>query len=254
MPATKPATVTADRLKSFLERIEKLLEERAAIQSDIKDVFAEAKGVGYDVKTMRRLIQIRAQDSADRAEQEALLDTYMMALGMSNGPGAAREPTEDELEERASRIVSEVDRCMDLVEGGKPPKIVDIQELIGCSLGKASKLRNMVADRISRSQADDREMKSSGGVEGHAGYANPPSAALGCDAGEKTSAPSTKVGAGVEPGPLDTPQHVVTSLLAAPIAPLIGLGGGVIPPAPPADTRTFDDIVGPIPAHLRRAP
>jgi uncharacterized protein (UPF0335 family) len=142
------APVTADRLKSFLERIERLLEERAGIQSDIKDIFSEAKGVGYDVKTMRRLIQIRAQDSAERAEQAALLDTYMHALGM--GEGAAREPTEEELEERAGRIVAEVDRCMSLVVDGNLPKIASIQALIGCSLGKASKLRGLVEERISR--------------------------------------------------------------------------------------------------------
>jgi len=149
--------VSADRLKSFLERIEKLLEERAAIGADIKDVFSEAKGVGYDVRTMRRLIQIRAQDSADRAEQEALLDTYMHALGMAPG---GHGPTEEELEERASRVVAEVDRCMDLVVDGQPPKIAAIQAAIGCSLGKASKLRGLVEDRISRWNNVKRENES----------------------------------------------------------------------------------------------
>lgn len=147
--------VAADRLKSFLERIERLLEERAGIQSDIKDIFSEAKGVGYDVKTMRRLIQIRAQDSAERAEQAALLDTYMHALGMDGG--AAREPTEDELVERAGRIVAEVDRCMDLVVDGQIPKIEAIRSAVGCSLGKASKIRGMVEERISRWNAEKRE-------------------------------------------------------------------------------------------------
>lgn len=147
--------IAADRLKSFLERIERLLEERAGIQSDIKDIFSEAKGVGYDVKTMRRLIQIRAQDSAERAEQAALLDTYMHALGMDGGAG--REPTEEELEERAGRIVAEVDRCMDLVVDGQLPKIEAIRATIGCSLGKASKIRGMVEDRISRWNDAKRE-------------------------------------------------------------------------------------------------
>lgn len=74
--------ITADRLRSFIERVERLLEERKSIQGDIKDIFSEAKGVGYDVKTMRKVIALRAMDAADRAEQETLIDTYLHALGM----------------------------------------------------------------------------------------------------------------------------------------------------------------------------
>ena len=79
---TKAGPISADRLKSFVERIEKLEEERHAIGSDIRDVYSEAKGVGYDVKTMRKIISIRKVDAAERDEQEALLDTYKHALGM----------------------------------------------------------------------------------------------------------------------------------------------------------------------------
>lgn len=78
----KAGPVNADRLKSFVERIEKLEEERKAIGGDIKDVYSEAKGVGYDVGTMRKVIRLRGMDAADRAEQETLLDVYMHALGM----------------------------------------------------------------------------------------------------------------------------------------------------------------------------
>jgi len=79
---TKAGPISADRLKSFVERIEKLEEERHAIGGDIRDVYSEAKGVGYDVKTMRRIVSLRKMDAADRDEQEALLDTYKHALGM----------------------------------------------------------------------------------------------------------------------------------------------------------------------------
>ena len=78
----KAGPVSADRLKSFVERIEKLEEERKAISGDIRDVYSEAKGVGYDVKTMRRIVSLRKMDPAERDEQEALLDTYKHALGM----------------------------------------------------------------------------------------------------------------------------------------------------------------------------
>jgi uncharacterized protein (UPF0335 family) len=80
---TKAGPISAERLKSFVERIEKLEEERHALGSDIRDVYSEAKGVGYDVKTMRKVVSLRKMDAADRAEQETLLDVYKHALGMT---------------------------------------------------------------------------------------------------------------------------------------------------------------------------
>jgi uncharacterized protein (UPF0335 family) len=74
--------VAGERLKSFIERIERLEEEKKALAEDIKEVFSEAKGVGFDVKVMRQIIRIRKMDEDDRDEQEALLDTYMRAIGM----------------------------------------------------------------------------------------------------------------------------------------------------------------------------
>src|SRR5580692_10410962 len=74
--------VAGDRLKSFIERIERLEEEKKALAEDIKEVFAEAKGTGFDIKIMRQIIKIRKMDKDDLDEQEALLDTYMRALGM----------------------------------------------------------------------------------------------------------------------------------------------------------------------------
>ena len=74
--------VAGDQLKSIIERIEKLEEEKAAIASDIKDVFAEAKGNGFDVKILRTVIRLRKKDAAEREEEETLLETYLRALGM----------------------------------------------------------------------------------------------------------------------------------------------------------------------------
>ena len=73
---------SAARLKSFIERIERLEEEKAGIAADIKEVFAEAKGTGFDVKIMRQIIRLRKMEQADRLEQEELLDLYQRALGM----------------------------------------------------------------------------------------------------------------------------------------------------------------------------
>ena len=91
MPATAvssavdeaPATRFAkDQLKAIVERVERLEEEKKAIADDIRDVFAEAKGNGYDVKALRTVIRLRKQDKQEREEQEAILDTYLQALGM----------------------------------------------------------------------------------------------------------------------------------------------------------------------------
>jgi uncharacterized protein (UPF0335 family) len=71
-----------DQLKSIIERIERLEEEKKAIAEDIRDVYTEAKGNGYDVKAMRTIVRMRKQDANERAEQETILETYMHALGM----------------------------------------------------------------------------------------------------------------------------------------------------------------------------
>jgi len=71
-----------NQLKAIVERIERLEEEKATIASDIKDVYAEAKGNGFDVKILRKLIAMRKIDAAKRAEAETILETYMQALGM----------------------------------------------------------------------------------------------------------------------------------------------------------------------------
>ncbi len=74
--------VAADELRQFVERIERLEEEKAGIASDIKDVYSELKGRGFDTKAVREIIRMRKQDAAERQEREAILETYMSALGM----------------------------------------------------------------------------------------------------------------------------------------------------------------------------
>ena len=74
--------IAADRLKSFIERIERLEEEKSALAADIREVYAEAKGTGFDTKIMRQIIRIRRMDKADRQEQEELLILYKRALDL----------------------------------------------------------------------------------------------------------------------------------------------------------------------------
>ena len=74
--------ITGERLRSLIERIERLEEEKKALSDDIREVFAEAKADGFDVKTMRQVIRLRKMETNDRQEQEALLQTYLSALGM----------------------------------------------------------------------------------------------------------------------------------------------------------------------------
>ncbi|MFQ5764163.1 MAG: DUF2312 domain-containing protein [Rhodospirillales bacterium] len=73
--------VATDRLKSFVERIERLEEEKQALAADIREVYSEAKGAGFDVKVLRQLIRLRKMDADDRSHMEAILDTYERALG-----------------------------------------------------------------------------------------------------------------------------------------------------------------------------
>jgi uncharacterized protein (UPF0335 family) len=74
--------IASDRLRTIIERIERLEEEKAALAEDIREVFSEAKSAGFDVKILRQVIRLRKLDSSDRQEQEAILDLYKRALDM----------------------------------------------------------------------------------------------------------------------------------------------------------------------------
>lgn len=75
--------IARDQLRSIVERIERLEEEKKNITDDIKEVYGEAKGNGFDVKALRQIVRLRKQDREERAEQEAMLDLYLHALGMA---------------------------------------------------------------------------------------------------------------------------------------------------------------------------
>lgn len=78
----KYESVAADQLKAFIERIERLEEEKAGVAGDIREIFSEAKANGFDTKIMRRVIALRKKDRAERQEEEAILELYLQALGM----------------------------------------------------------------------------------------------------------------------------------------------------------------------------
>ncbi len=78
----KTGSVSAERLRAFVDRIERLEEEKAALAGDIREVYSEAKGSGFDVKVMRQVMRLRKLDKSARDEQEAVLETYLRALGM----------------------------------------------------------------------------------------------------------------------------------------------------------------------------
>lgn len=75
-------TVAAGQLRAFIERVERLLEEKQTIADDVKEVYAEMKGTGFDTKAVRAIVRLRAEDQAKRQEREAILDLYKSALGM----------------------------------------------------------------------------------------------------------------------------------------------------------------------------
>lgn len=78
--------VARDQLRAFIERIERLEEEKKTIADDIKDVYAEAKGTGFDTKILKKVIALRKKDDQERMEEEAILETYLAALGMIESP------------------------------------------------------------------------------------------------------------------------------------------------------------------------
>jgi uncharacterized protein (UPF0335 family) len=78
--------VAGDQLRAFIERIERMEEEKKVISDDIKEIYAEAKGTGFDVKVIRQIVRLRKLDASERQEQEAILDLYMHALGMAPDP------------------------------------------------------------------------------------------------------------------------------------------------------------------------
>ena len=100
--------VAGERLRSFIERIERLEEERSALGDDLREGYAEAKGTGFDPKIMRQIVRLRKMETNDRAEQEMLLDTYKMALGMidnfempPSGPEKSGAPAQTQQAEKS---------------------------------------------------------------------------------------------------------------------------------------------------------
>jgi uncharacterized protein (UPF0335 family) len=78
--------VARDQLRAFVERIERLEEEKKTIADDIKDVYGEAKGTGFDTKILKKIVSLRKKDEQERMEEDAILDTYLQALGMRVAP------------------------------------------------------------------------------------------------------------------------------------------------------------------------
>ena len=83
-----PGGIAGDRLRAFVERVERLEEDIKGLNEDKKDVFAEAKGEGFDVKILKEVIRLRKQDKEERDEHESLLDLYMHAIGSASAPMA----------------------------------------------------------------------------------------------------------------------------------------------------------------------
>lgn len=90
--------VAADHLRSYIERIERLEEEKKGLADDIKEIFAEAKGTGFDIKAMRAVMRLRKMDKADYQEQEYMIDLYKHALGMIDEMAPAGEEEDAEKE------------------------------------------------------------------------------------------------------------------------------------------------------------
>ena len=109
---TDSSSVAADQLKSIIERIERLEEDKKAIADDIKEVYAEAKANGFDTKILRKVISLRKKDANERQEEDALLDVYLAALGMPEARQAAEhrgaEKQRARIDERHAPVQREI--------------------------------------------------------------------------------------------------------------------------------------------------
>jgi uncharacterized protein (UPF0335 family) len=242
--------INADRLKSFVERIERLEEERKAIGGDIRDVYAEAKGVGYDVKTMRKVVQMRGMDAADRAEQETLLETYLHALGMTmgaavrevmDGAGVRETAAKHGVSRSAlSRSVPKADAARDL--GTAKPDVISPPEVA------ALPLHDRETGEITESTA--------GLEQGASGSSLTPDDAPHeerTDEPPSTPAVAARAAAG-------TPSlyQRITGAFHDPTREspenMVALDPKPAPKPPTVDTRSFDEVAGEMPDRLRRVP
>ena len=114
--------IAGDRLKSLIERIERLEEEARSLADDKKEVYAEAKGTGFDTKIMRQIVKLRRMDKDDLDEQEALLDVYKRALGML--PSEERGPNAETYLRAGIEGKMTPDEAADIAEAHRKPKLV----------------------------------------------------------------------------------------------------------------------------------
>lgn len=117
-----------DQLKSFIERIERLEEEKKSIADDIREVYAEAKGTGFDVKALREIIKLRKMDADERREHEAILETYMNALGMLFDTPLGQAATERATD--AAGVVKETARTLSLTNPKHMPSAKQIKAAV----------------------------------------------------------------------------------------------------------------------------
>lgn len=167
--------VAADQIRAFVERIERMEEEKASITEDIKEIYAEAKGNGFDTKVLRAVVRIRKQDRAERLEFEALLDLYLEALGMGLG---ATEDEQDKAEAAARRSI--VGQVMDGIEGA-----LDVGKAVEAAAA-SPKMRRATRDFVKSMEkmGGDVTLSSGGRSVTIRGKGKPKSDPVGFDLGE----------------------------------------------------------------------
>jgi uncharacterized protein (UPF0335 family) len=148
--------VARDQLRAFIERIERLESEKKTIADDIKDIYGEAKGTGFDTKVLRKLISIRKQDRDERMEQEAILDMYMIALGMIDGDYADDEPRQSAPAQRQPSAPLRSDAGLSIVT-----KHTEITASVGSPAVLSSLTTRETEESVVSNPEMDRSTKSS---------------------------------------------------------------------------------------------
>ena len=138
--------VARDQLRAFIERIERLEEEKKTIADDIKDVYGEAKGVGFIPAIIREIIKLRKQDKDERAEREALLDTYMAALGMISEPADDDDPRQAAPVQRQPAMALRADGGLNILTKHEDIRTSDGSPSVSSSLTTREPEESVVSD------------------------------------------------------------------------------------------------------------
>lgn len=227
-------SVAQDQLRAFIERIERLENEKAEIAADIKEIYAEAKGNGFDTKILRKVVTIRKQDANERMEQEALLDLYMGALGMIDAPAGYHEERE-----RLNGLAEQIERSQPKAQAeAKPDPVAQFRADPAMHIVDPLNLKNKSESQPTKAAGSDltNSQALNGQVASHSDFDNPMSTETQHEGSagqseELAQSNADVAGEAEEPSKAEAspaPKHAAPGVVTWEIAPPEGVERGAI--------------------------